>query len=58
MDRRTLLWALVAFFGASIAFNAINDLTEDEPLGARLGLQLLALALIVGAIVLLVRRKS
>lgn len=58
MDGRTLLWALVAFFGASLAFNTINDLSAGEPLGLRIGLQVLALAVIVGAISLLVRRKS
>ena len=58
MDRRTLLWALVAFFGASLAFNTINDLSEGEPLGVRIALQVLALAVIVGVISLLVRRKS
>jgi hypothetical protein len=58
VDRRTLLWALVLFFGASLAFNAINDLSEGEPLALRIGLQVLALAVIVGTISLLVRRKS
>jgi hypothetical protein len=58
VDRRTLLWTLVAFFGASIAFNAINDLSEGEPTGVRIALQLLALAVIVGGITLLLRRKS
>ena len=57
-DRQTLLWALVAFFGASIAFNAVNDATAGEALVLRIGAQLLALGLIVGAIVLFMRRRS
>ena len=58
MDGRTLLWTLVAFFGASIVFNAIVDETEGEPILLRLGLGLLALAAIVGLIVFLVRRQD
>ena len=57
MDRNTLLWALVLFFGASIAFSSIQRATEDESLAVSLGLQALALAAIVGVIVLVVRRR-
>ena len=58
MDRRSLLWILVAFFGSALAFNAVNDLSDGEPVGVRIALQLLVLIVIVGAITLLVRRKS
>ncbi len=58
MDRRTLLWTLVVFFGASLAFNAVQDLTEDEPLGVTLAVQVLVLAAMIGAIVLFVRRRG
>ena len=57
MDRDTLLWALVLFFGASIAFSAIQRATEDESVLVTLGFEALALVVIVGGIVLVVRRR-
>jgi hypothetical protein len=58
MDRRTLLWTLTAFFGATVAFNLVANLTADESTGVRLALQLLTLVLVVGLIVLVVRRQN
>jgi hypothetical protein len=58
MDRTALLWTLVLFFGASIMFATIRDATEDESVGLSLGLQLLAGALLVGGLVLFVRRRK
>ena len=57
MDRNALLWALVVFFGASIVFSTIRNATEDEGVAVTLGLELVAGALLVGAIVLIVRRR-
>ncbi|HEX5896662.1 MAG TPA: hypothetical protein VFY47_10075 [Thermoleophilaceae bacterium] len=57
MDRDTVLWTLVLFFGASIMFAAIRSATEDEGTGLSLALQLAAGLVLVGAIVLFVRRK-
>ena len=57
MDRNTLLWALVLFFGASIAFSAIGRATKGESVALTLGLEVLLLALIVGGIVIVVRRR-
>ncbi len=56
VDRNTLLWTLVVFFGASLVFGALRRLTEDEPVAIVLAVQVGALALIVGAIVLVVRK--
>jgi hypothetical protein len=58
VDRRMILWTLVVFFGASLAFNAIQDLTRDEPLGVTLGLEAIALVAIVGALVVITRRRG
>ena len=58
MDRQTLLWTLVLFFGASLAFSAIKNATEDESMLVALGAQVLALGAIVAVIVLAVRRSS
>jgi hypothetical protein len=57
VEKNTLLWALVVFFGASIMFAAIRDATRDESAGVQLLAQLAAGALVVGAIVLIVRRR-
>jgi MYXO-CTERM domain-containing protein len=57
VDRDTLLWALVVFFGASIMFGAIRNATDDESAGVQLLAQLGAALLVVGAIILIVRRR-
>jgi hypothetical protein len=58
VDRNTALWTLVAFFGASIMFAAIQNLTNDESSGVQLAAQVGAGVLLVGAIVLYVRRRG
>jgi membrane protein DedA with SNARE-associated domain len=57
MDRQTLLWTLVAFFGASILFRAVQTATEDESTAVTVGLEVLVLVAIVGLIVLISRRR-
>ncbi len=57
MERNTVLWTLVLFFGASLMFATIRNATEDESVGVGLGLQALAGLLLVAAIVLVMRRR-
>ena len=57
VNRETVLWTLVLFFGASIMFGAIRKATEDEGTGVSLGLQLFAGLLLIGALILFVRRR-
>ena len=57
MERNTWIWALVVFFGASVMFATIRDATRDEAPGVQLLVQLGAGALLVGAIVLFMRRR-
>ena len=57
MNRETLLWTLVLFFGASIMFGAIRKATEDEGTGVALEAQAAAGLLLIGAIVLFMRRR-
>ena len=57
MDRNTMLWALVLFFGASIAFSAIRRATDDQSVAVTLGLEALALAAIVAGVVIVVKRR-
>ena len=55
MDRNSLLWAVVVFFGATLVFGFLQNVTEGESAGVRLGVQLGALALILAAITAFVR---
>ena len=56
MDRTTILWTLVAFFGASLVFGLLRRLTEDSSAGLAIAVQLGALAAVIAAVVLLARR--
>ena len=58
MDRNSLLWTLVVFFGASIMFAAIRNATNDESAGVQLAAQLAAGAVVVAAIIVVVRRRG
>ncbi len=58
MDRRTLLWTITAFFGASIVFQAIQSATEDASTLTTVALELVALVLIVALITFIVRRRQ
>jgi hypothetical protein len=57
VDRDTVLWTLVVFFGASVLFAAVRDATKDEGAGVALLAQLGVGALLVAAIVVFVRRR-
>lgn len=57
MDRNTLLWTIVVFFGATVVFGAIGNATEDESALVRIGLQALAGLLLIGVLVAVVRRQ-
>ncbi len=58
MDRTSILWSLTVFFGATVAFGLIRTATKDQSALLSVGLQAVALAVIVGAIVVVVRRQS
>ena len=51
-----VLWTLVLFFGATVLFGALRRATEDSSTGVTIAVQVAALALLIGAIVLVVRR--
>jgi hypothetical protein len=57
VDRNSVLWTLVLFFGASLMFATIRDATRDEGVGTALAAQLAAGALLVLVIVLWVKRR-
>ena len=58
VDRTTLLWVLVLFFGASLVFGGLRRLTADESAAVTVGVQVAALAILIGGAVLWVRRRS
>jgi hypothetical protein len=58
VDRTALLWTLVVLFGASLMFATIRNATEDKSIGVTLGVQALAGLAVIGAIVLIVRRRG
>ena len=57
MDRNTLLWALVLFFGASVMFALIRNATEDQSVGVSLAAQAAAGLLLIAALVLFLRGR-
>ena len=57
VDRDSVLWTIVVFFGASILFAAIRSATKDEGTGVSLAVQLAAGLVLVAAIVVFVRRR-
>jgi membrane protein DedA with SNARE-associated domain len=57
MQRSTLLWTLVVFFGASIAFRAVQDVTDDESTAVTLVAQLAVAVVIVAILAAIVRRQ-
>jgi hypothetical protein len=57
VDRNTLLWTMVVFFGASLMFSTIRDASDGGGIGVSLLAQLGAGLLLVGFIVFFVRRR-
>ena len=58
MNRQTLLWSIVVFFGASIVFSVLNNATEGESTGLRAGVQVAALVVILAGVVLFMRFRD
>jgi len=58
VNRKTVLWCITVFLGASITFQAIKSATEESPDGVSLGLQAVALVLMIVAIVLILRKRK
>jgi hypothetical protein len=56
VDRDTLLWTIVVFFGASVLFGVIANATEGESTGVRVALETVAAAALIGLLVVIVRR--
>jgi hypothetical protein len=57
VDRNTAMWTLVLFFGASLMFATIRNATSDRGIGLTLGLEVIAGLVLIGAVVLYMRRR-
>jgi hypothetical protein len=55
VDRTTLLWTIVVFFGATVLFGVISNATEDESTVLRIGLEAVAGVALIGVLALIVR---
>lgn len=58
MDRNAVLWTLTVFLGATVAFGIIRNATEDQSTGVTIGLQAVAMLLIVAVVVAVVRYQE
>jgi type III secretory pathway component EscR len=58
MDRNTILWTLTVFFGATVAFGIIRNATEDQSSGVTIGIQAIAMLVIIGVVVAVVRYQE
>ena len=58
MNRDTVLWALVLFFGGSVLFGGLRRLTDGEPAGVVIAVQFGALALVIAGVVVFMRRRG
>jgi hypothetical protein len=56
VDRSTILWAIVVFFGATVLFGVISNATENESAGLRVGLEAVAGLVLIGVLVVIVNR--
>jgi hypothetical protein len=57
VDRNTLLWTVVLFFGASIMFATIREASQDRGTGVSLAAQAAAGVLLVAVIALFLKRR-
>ena len=51
-----MLWTLTLFFGATVLFGALRRATDDASTSVTIAVQVAALAVVIGALVLVVRR--
>jgi hypothetical protein len=58
MGRSTILWTLVAFFGASVGFRGVQEATAGSPVLVTIALEIVLFAVIVIAIVAIVRHQD
>jgi hypothetical protein len=58
VDRNTVLWTMVVFFGSALMFSAIRSAAEDDGVGVTLVAQIVAGGLRIAFIVLYMRSRG
>jgi threonine/homoserine efflux transporter RhtA len=58
VDRNTVLWTMVVFFGSALMFSAIRSAAEDDGVGVALLAQIVAGGLLIAFIVLYMRSRG
>jgi threonine/homoserine efflux transporter RhtA len=58
VDRNTVLWTMVVFFGSALMFSTIRSAAEDDGVGVALLAQILAGGLLIAFIVLYMRSRG
>jgi threonine/homoserine efflux transporter RhtA len=58
VDRNTVLWTMVVFFGSALMFSTIRSAAEDDGVGVALLAQIVAGGLLIAFIVLYMRSRG
>ena len=58
MDKKLILWSIALFFGCTILFKAVHDLTASQSQGVRAGSQVATLVLILVIVAAVARRRQ
>ena len=58
MDRNTVMWTMVVFFGSALMFSAIRSAAEDDGIGIALLAQVAAGGLLIVFIILYMRSRG
>ena len=58
VDRNTVMWTMVVFFGSALMFSFIRRQAEDDGIGVALVAQILAGGLLIAFIVLYMRSRG
>jgi small neutral amino acid transporter SnatA (MarC family) len=58
VDRNTVLWTMVVFFGSALMFSAIRSAAADDGVGVALVAQIVAGGLLIAFIVLYMRSRG
>lgn len=58
MERNTVMWTMVVFFGSALMFSLIRKAAEDDGVGTALLAQIAAGGLLIAFIVLYMRSRG
>jgi len=58
VDKKLILWSIALFFGCTILFKAVHDLTAAQSAGTRAAAQVAALVLILVIVMTVAKRRQ